>query len=254
MIQGVCFAQDEPAADMPDGKALVLKAVQAMGGSETPDEKVMLQHTTIVPAEMKEAGNAPEKMIAVTAAPFRLHLEAHWPTGKSAFMAFDGEYLWGNDEDDPAVHLKPDSETQQFMAFTPVLTPQGYGMRLLQLFNTFETVDLADVESAECYVVSATHSENEMAIDILIDKASGMLKGFSTGEGEGGADLIIREWADHNGNKVVRKAQASGMAPTPITFEYTEYSNPEMKRRLWRQPDEVKEEIKREETAGGGGG
>lgn len=221
------------AADLPDGRDVIKRFIEAIGG-----EAAVLKQTTRHATGMLEvpAQGVMGDLELYAKAPNQMTVTVDIPSVALVRSGYDGTVGWTLNPMQGPIVLEglPLQQMRQSADFYSMLYPD-------RLFASFETIGEEEFEGEPCYRVKVTTAWGEEYFDFF-SRETGLVVGSvrtrATGMGDQEATAIVSDWKEVNGVLVPHKSVQRVMGMEQI-MTFSTFENAEVPDSVFALPAEI---------------
>ncbi|MDZ4754739.1 MAG: hypothetical protein SGJ11_09605, partial [Phycisphaerae bacterium] len=237
----------KPAADLPEGKALVAKHLAAMGTKEAIDSITSSHYKGSIDSmmgkiELEVAAMKPNRMLLVQSM-----------GGMKNQTGFDGVTGWTNDPQTGEIHILSEEMIAGMDGGSDL---QALVRKLDERFSGFTTTGKETVDGTEVYLVKMAEKGGDQVTG-LFDATTALLKGIRTAsqgpQGAMNSTILLADWMDvpvGETEKIkVFKTMIIEQGGMRMNATFTDFEFNELDEKFFAAPEAVKELARKQKDA-----
>lgn len=252
---GLASAQDaaKPASDLPPGKEVFDKAVEAMGGRKKLDDIKSITYKVSMAESM--GPGAPESIIVNGLLPDQVHLKGTFAEGETAVMVFNGKHAWSTEPGDEEPTL---DDPEQIQTMMPLFCPQVMLLGAPKVYKTMETTEKTEFNGKGCYKVKMSDEKGERTASVFINADNAAVEGieivFDAEMGLFGRVTVLERKEVDGVHLISKMKMHMPFGDETMELSFSDFTFNKVEKKLFDVPESLKEEIKAMDDLKKGGG
>lgn len=248
---GLALAQDppKPATDLPPGKEVFAKAVEAMGGNKKVEEIRSITYKVSMAQGM--GPGAPESILVNGLLPDQIHLKGTFPEGETAVMVFNGKHAWSTEPGDEEPTL---DDPEQIRMMMPLFAPHVMLLGASKVYKTMETTEKAEFNGKGCYKIKMADEKGERTASVFINADDAEVEGieivFDAEMGLFGRVTVLERKEVDGVHLISKMKMHMPFGDETMELTFSDFAFNKTDKALFDVPESLKEEIKAMEEGG----